>query len=261
MKLQTKSNITASVGTVLFMVAVFLILWLIYFEVPVEEEDEGVMVSFGEVMEQGGGMPDAPQYMTSEAAEAASTPSAPSQEPLLTQEDESAAEAARVEKERQQKLEAERLAKEKAEAERQAAEQRKKDAAVAKAQQMGALFGQTFSAEGANGQPGDNGKAINGNPLGHGSSGGNTWSLNGRTLIGELPKPTTDFNQAGIVVVTIIVDKNGNVVSARAGAKGTTISDEATRQIAVKAAFKAKFNMVDHPNAVTGTITYYFKFT
>lgn len=259
MKLQTKSNITASVGTVLFMVAVFLILWLIYFEVPQEEEDEGVMVSFGEVMEQGGGIPDAPQYMPSEAAEAASAPSAPSREPLLTQEDESAAEAARVEKERQQKIEADRLAKERAEAERKAAEQRKKDAAVAKAQQMGALFGQTSSSEGANGQPGDKGKAINGNPLGHGSSGGNTWSLNGRSLIGSLPQPSTDFNQEGKVVVFITVDKNGNVVSARAG-QGTTISDEATRQIAVKAAFKAKFNMVDHPNAVMGTITYYFKF-
>lgn len=259
MKLQTKSNITASVGTILFMVAVFLILWLIYFEVPVEEEDEGVMVSFGEVIEQGGGMPDAPHYMPSEPANAPSAPAASSQEPLLTQEDESVAEAARIEKERQQKLEAERLAKEKAEAERQAAEQRKKDAAVAKAQQMGALFGQTTSSEGANGQPGNSGKAINGNPLGHGSSGGNTWSLNGRSLIGHLPQPSTDFNQEGKVVVFITVDKNGNVVSARAG-QGTTISDEVTRQIAVKAAFKAKFNMVDHPNAVMGTITYYFKF-
>jgi len=54
------------------------------------------------------------------------------------------------------------------------------------------------------------------------------------------------------------VDKEGNVVSARAG-KGTTISDEATCQLAVKAAMKAKFNMVDHPNAAMGTITYYFK--
>ena len=160
MKLQTKSNITASVGTVLFMVAVFLILWLIYFEVPQEDEDEGVMVSFGEVMEEGGGMPDAPQYMPSEAAEAASTPSAPSQEPLLTQEDESAAEAARVEKERQQKIEADRLAKERAEAERQAAEQRKKDAAIANADKWKNAFGNTSSAEGANGQPGDNGSII-----------------------------------------------------------------------------------------------------
>lgn len=259
MKLQTKSNITASVGTILFMVALFLLLWFIYFEVPREEEDEGVMISFGEVLEQGGGTPNAPHYMPSEPTEASSAASAPSQEPLLTQEDESAAEAARIEQERQQQEEAERLAREKAEAERQAAEQRKKDAAIAKAQQMGALFGQTTSSEGANGQLGDQGKATNGNPLGHGSSGGNTWSLNGRTLVGSLPRPSTDFNQEGKVVVFITVDKNGNVVSARAG-QGTTISDEPTRQIAVKAAFKAKFDMVDHPNAVMGTITYYFKF-
>ncbi|MCQ2341981.1 MAG: hypothetical protein MJZ75_00610 [Paludibacteraceae bacterium] len=259
MTLQQKSHSIASAGTVLLLVALFLLLWFICFNVPKEEEDEGVMVSFGEVMEEGGGLPDAPPYQPTEASEAAAPESAAAPEPVLTQEDESAAEAARVEQERRQKAEAERIAKERAEAERKAAEQRKKDAAIANASKMGALFGQTSSAEGANGQPGDNGKAVNGNPLGHGSSGGNDWSLNGRSLVGSLPRPSADFKQEGRVVVSIIVDKDGNVVSARAG-QGTTISDEATRQLAVKAAMRAKFNMVDHPNAAVGTITYYFKF-
>ncbi|MCQ2348033.1 MAG: hypothetical protein MJZ65_02470 [Paludibacteraceae bacterium] len=259
MKLQSKSHITAGIGTLLFLVAVFLILWLIYFAVPKEEEDEGLMVSFGEVMEMGGGLPDAAPYQPTAAAEETAPPAASAPEPVMTQEDESVAEAARQEQQRQKQLEAERIAKERAEAERKAAEQRKKDAAIAKANQMGALFGQTTSAEGANGQPGDHGKAINGNPLGHGSAGGNSWSLNGRYLVGSLPSPSADFKQEGKVVVFITVDKNGTVVSARAG-QGTTISDEATRQLAVKAALKAKFNMVDHPNAVMGSITYNFKF-
>ncbi|MCQ2311188.1 MAG: hypothetical protein MJZ64_05500 [Paludibacteraceae bacterium] len=247
MKLQEKSNITAAVGTVLFMALVFLLLWLICINVPHEEEDEGLMVSFGEVIETGGGLPTATPYVPSEPQEATS-PTPPAAEPLLTQEDESAAEAARIEKEKQRAEEA-----------RKAEVQRKQNEAIAKAQQMGALFGNTSSAEGANGQPGDNGKAINGNPLGHGSAGGNSWSLNGRYLVGSLPSPSAEFKQEGKVVVFITVDKNGNVVSARAG-QGTTISDESTRQLAVKAALKAKFNMVDHPNAVMGTITYNFKF-
>ncbi len=259
MKLQEKSNMIAAIGTVLTMLLLFLFLWFFFLYVPEPEEDEGVMVSFGEVMEEGGGLPDAPLYQPTAASEETSPAAAAAPEPVLTQEDESVAEAARQERERQQKAEAERIAKERAEAERKAAEQRKKNEAIAKAQQMGALFGQTSSAEGANGQPGDNGKAINGNPLGHGTAGGNSWSLNGRSLVGALPIPSSDFKQEGKVVVFITVNKDGLVVSARAG-QGTTISDEATKQIAVRAAMKARFNMVDHPNAVMGTITYYFKF-
>jgi len=246
-KLQEKSNTIAAVGTVVAMVLLFLILWFIYLNVPVPEEDEGVMVSFGEVMEEGGGLPTEEVYAPSEPIEAAS-PTPPQAEPLLTQEDEAAMQAAKIEKERQR-----------AEAERKKAEEKKKQEAVAKADQLGALFGQTSSAEGANGQPGDNGKAVNGNPLGHGTSGGNNWSLDGRSLVGSLPKPNNDFNQEGKVVVFITVNKEGRVVNARAG-EGTTISDEATKQSAVKAALQAKFNVVDKPNAVMGTITYYFKF-
>jgi len=245
-KLQEKSNTIAAVGTVVAMVLLFLILWFIYLNVPVPEEDEGVMVSFGEVMEEGGGLPTEEVYMPSEPVEAAA-PVVAKAEPLLTQEDESAMQAAKEE----QKRKAEEAAK-------KAAEEKKQQEAIAKAKQMGALFGQTNSAEGANGQPGDNGKAVNGNPLGHGTSGGNTWSLDGRSLVGALPKPSTDFNQEGKVVVFITVNKEGRVVNARAG-QGTTISDEATKQIAVKAAMKAQFNIVDKPNAVMGTITYYFK--
>lgn len=103
------------------------------------------------------------------------------------------------------------------------------------------------------------GKSINGSPLGHGLTGGNIWSMNGRYLVGSLPSPSSKFNQEGKVVVFITVDKDGNVISARAG-QGTTISDEATRQLAVKAALKATFNKVDYPSATMGTITYNFKF-
>jgi len=260
LKLQEKSNIIAAVGTIVFMLLLFLLLWFIYLNAPHEEEDEGIMVSFGEVMEEGGGLPNAAPYQPAVTEEtAAPAVSAPASESLLTQEDEAAMQAAK-EQQKREAAEAKRQEElRKAEEARKQAEQRKQNEAIAKAQQMGSLFGNTNSAEGANGQVGDNGTANNGNPLGHGSAGGNSWSLNGRYLVGSLPSPSADFKQEGKVVVNIVVDKNGKVVQARPG-QGTTISDEATRQLAVKAAMKAQFNMVDHPNAVMGTITYYFKF-
>ncbi|MCQ2328868.1 MAG: hypothetical protein MJZ59_05945 [Paludibacteraceae bacterium] len=247
MKTETKSHIIASVGTSLVMVLIFLLLWFILISVPQPEEDEGIMVSFGEEMEMGGGLPSQEPYLPTESSEAAS-PEVATPEPLITQEDE-AAMAVQREQERQRK----------AEQERQAAERRKQQEAIAKANQLGALFGNTDSPQGANGQAGEQGSAKNGNPLGHGTSGGNDWNLDGRYLIGSLPQPAATFNREGKVVVTIVVDKEGNVVSACAG-KGTDIADEATKQLAVKAAYRAKFNMVDHPNAVMGNITYYFKF-
>ncbi len=247
MKTETKSHIIASVGTSLVMALIFLLLWFILISVPQPEEDEGIMVSFGEEMEMGGGLPSQEPYLPTESSEAAS-PEVATPEPLITQEDE-AAMAVQREQERQRK----------AEAERKAAEKRKQQEAIAKANQFGALFGNTDSPQGANGQAGEQGSAKNGNPLGHGTSGGNDWNLDGRYLIGSLPQPAATFNREGKVVVTIVVDKEGNVVSACAG-KGTDIGDEATKQLAVKAAYRAKFNMVDHPNAVMGNITYYFKF-
>jgi len=245
LKQNDQHKIIAAIVTLLVLALTWLLLWFIYLDAPQNEEDEGLMISFGDVQETGGGVPTAAPYVPSEPVEA--TAPAAKAEPALTQEDESAMRAA----EEARKREAE-------EARKRAEQERKQQEAITKAQQMGALFGNTPSPEGANGQPGDNGNAKNGNPLGHGSAGGNDWSLDGRRLVGELPKPAATFNQEGKVVVWITVDKAGNVVSARAG-KGTTVSDEATCQLAVKAALKAKFDMVDHPNAALGTITYYFK--
>jgi len=135
----------------------------------------------------------------------------------------------------------------------------KQQEAITKAQQMGALFGHTSSTEGINDQPGDNVSVVNGNPLENGMTCGNSWNLDGRSLVGSLPKPNNNFNQEGRVVVHIIVNNEGRVVNARTG-EGTTILDETTKQLAVKAAMQTKFNVVDKPNAVMGTITYYFKF-
>ena len=84
------------------------------------------------------------------------------------------------------------------------------------------------------------------------------WSLSGRSVI-SLPKPSNDFKAEGRVVVAIIVDAGGKVVSAKA-TEGTTVTDDRTIKLALKAAYKAVFSKTDAPNKQFGTITYIFKF-
>ena len=165
------------------------------------------------------------------------------------------AEAERLQRQReeQQRLEAERIAREQALAEQRAREQ----AAIDKANQLGSLFGN--SGSGATGSGDTQGDTRRGNPdVGRGASGGTQWSLAGRSCK-SLPAPGNNFAQEGKVVVAIIVDASGKVVSAKA-TEGTTISDDATIQLAVKAAYKAEFNFTDRPDKQFGTITYIFKF-
>lgn len=271
-----KSNTIAAIGTAIFMALMVLLLLWITIAAPVIEEDEGIMVSFGDA-DTGGGREDGAMAAAAvpELVAPPPAPSAPSNNDLMTQEDEETlalqrqrdeearqraeAEMERLRRQREEeaRVEAERIAREKALAEQKAKQQQAMDKAAA----MGALFGQTGSDEGANGAVGESASSgTKGNPVGRGSAGGNSWNLNGRRLIGDLPHPSNTFTQEGRVVVSIIVDATGKVVSAMVSGNGTTISDETTRQLAVKAALKAKFDMVDRPDKAMGTITYNFKF-
>lgn len=250
-----KSNTIAAVGTVIFMVMVFLILWFIYIDRFQQPEDEGIEVAFG-VDEDGGGFQ--PEQTTGGLEEAAAPPApqAPSNNDLIAQEDEESVEVQRQREEAEQaRQQAER---ERLERERQLAEQRAKEqAAIAKANQLGALFGNNNA--GAAGSGDTQGNSQRGNSeVGKGSLGGNDWKLENRRCK-SLPKPSNDFKQEGKVVVAIIVDGNGKVVSAKA-TEGTTISNDATIQLALKAAYKAEFSFTDRPDKQFGTITYIFKF-
>jgi TonB family protein len=94
------------------------------------------------------------------------------------------------------------------------------------------------------------------------SSGKNgvSFNLNGRSSK-SLPAPPKIHNTEGKVVVEVTVDQNGNVIKARAGVRGTTISNEALLKVAKEAAMKASFNVDKNAPAVQkGTITYYFEF-
>ena len=245
-------HIVATLGTIIFMLLLFLLLWVMRLSAVVPE-DEGVEIEFAELNEEEFEEPasrgSAYAEQPTEAAPAA--PARPAEvakdphpasppEHIMSEEETLALERARKEKE-----------------EREAAERARKQKeaeAIAKAQQMGNLFGKTDGTN-TTGSGDSQGAGQKGNPVGHGTSGGNSWSLDGRGLKGTLPKPSNEFRQEGKVVVQIRVNAAGQVISATV--KGGDVSDKQTQQLALDAARKAKFTEGDHDQI--GTITYIFK--
>lgn len=79
---------------------------------------------------------------------------------------------------------------------------------------------------------------------------------------GKLPVPVYVGQESGTVVVEVTVDREGNVCSATAGAKGTTTTLKKLWNAAEKAAMDTKFNVdPSAPGLQTGTITYKFLLT
>jgi TonB family protein len=108
---------------------------------------------------------------------------------------------------------------------------------------------------GSSGGPGD---GPGRDPGQGGGPGGISYDLKGRSFR-SLEKPVYNSKEVGTVVVTIWVDKNGNVTKATAGARGTTATDKSLWRAAEQAALKSKCHIkADAPEQQTGTITYIF---
>jgi len=98
----------------------------------------------------------------------------------------------------------------------------------------------------------------NGNPEGGVGDGGIKYTLSGRRMT-QKPTLKNDSQDQGIVVVSIVVDKYGNVTKATGGAKGSTTTSTHLTKIAEEAAYKTKFNA--NPDAAeeqVGTMTFIF---
>jgi TonB family protein len=88
--------------------------------------------------------------------------------------------------------------------------------------------------------------------------GGINFSLAGRNPV-NLPKPEYNAQVSGTVVVRIRVNREGKVISAEPGVKGSNILDENLLAAAKKAALNARFNAKsDAAYTQAGTITYHF---
>jgi hypothetical protein len=98
-----------------------------------------------------------------------------------------------------------------------------------------------------------------GSGTGGGTGDGVSIDLGGRKAR-SFQKPNYNSPEQGKIVVKIIVNKQGKVTSASAGAKGTTISEINLRQQSEAAALKTVFEPDDNAkDEQTGTITYTFK--
>lgn len=92
-----------------------------------------------------------------------------------------------------------------------------------------------------------------------GVGGFGSFNLNGRSLAGGgLPRPAYTSQIEGTIVIRIVVDPQGKVISTSI-APGTNIADTGMRNSALKAAASARFNTISGINNQTGTITYKYR--
>jgi TonB family protein len=116
------------------------------------------------------------------------------------------------------------------------------------------------------GNPNTNGQGGTGNNpnyIGNGNSqggpGGIGINLAGRKVLVP-PDPVNDSKEEGVVVVTIKVDKKGNVIEAETNGRGTTTTSPILKAKAHQAALKAKFSPSDAFEEQIGTMKFVFKF-
>lgn len=244
------------IGSVISTALLILLLFLIVMPGLKTPEDEGIMISFGNA-DDGAGVTQTPAAtpQPEPPAPKPSTPAAPKVTPkddLMTQKDPSV--LAIEEQKKKERLEREAIERQRREEEQRIAEQKRKEQeAIDKANSsMSGLFG----SGGTTGSGNTSGNTTQGNPAGKGTSGGNSWSLSGRSLSGTLAKPSYNEDVEGVITVQIRVDASGNVISATIGTP-TTISIATLRSAALSAARSTKFS--SGTGIATGTITYNFR--
>lgn len=171
------------------------------------------------------------------------------------------------EAQKREKAEAERVAQQKRDAEEAARKEQE-----AKKKKLDELMGGLNKSDGtASGSEGDDNKAgdkgqPDGDPYatsyyGSPGSGAGTggYGLNGRSLVSK-GKVQQECNEEGRVVVKIVVDRNGSVISATPGVKGTTNNAACLLEPAKKTAFMHKWNLDSKaPDQQVGFVVVNFK--
>jgi outer membrane biosynthesis protein TonB len=274
-------------GTAIVHIGLFLLLVFVGFTAPKPPDNEkGILVNFGTDETGVGLIEPSPAPSTEETATrktaVAETPQ--KEEAVLTQNFDKEApvikkvdpEAEKKKKElieaqkiRRAELEAERIkkAQEDAERKRVADEQKRVSDITNRTKNTFANAknsGTTSTGEGITGGAGNQGDpngSVDSKVRGTGTGTGNkgiSYDLAGRNFQ-TLPNPKYEYQGEGKVVVDISVDKNGNVIQAVPGAKGSTTLDDYLLSTAKDAALKSKFEpKPDAPSVQKGTITYIF---
>lgn len=289
-----KKSFTLTTILLSLLVLVLFYIGLTYFDPP---EERGIAVNFG-TMDFGSGKQQPQKKIKSEPVDIPKPPNDPQPEEVeevkeveakaepqetlkkeeptervLTQESE---ESIRIKQEREAKrradeaakkakAEADRIAREKAaaEAQRKAEEAAKKKKLDALMGGIGKSDGTDSGSEGDDSRPGDKGNPQ-GNPYAtsyYGAPGSGTggYGLNGRSLVSK-GKVQQECNEEGRVVVRIVVDRNGKVIKATPGVKGSTNTAQCLLDPARKTALLHQWNLdSDAPNQQIGFVVVNFK--
>ncbi|MEO1011517.1 MAG: energy transducer TonB [Bacteroidota bacterium] len=286
-----KKSFTLTTLLLSVLLLVLFYIGLTYMDPPIEN---GISVNFG-TMDFGMGQVQPKERIRSEPLDIPEPPNVPEEvvdtsvpeeveeevaeelpsEKVLTRESEEsikikkAEEAKRkaVDAAKKKKAEAERIAREKREAEEKAQRERE-----AKKKKLDALIGGLNTSEGnASGSEGDDNRSGDkGSPEGdpyatsyYGSPGSGSgtggYGLNGRSLVNK-GKVKQNCNEEGRVVVRIVVDRNGRVISATPGVKGTTNNAPCLLDPAKKTALMHKWNLDSNaPSQQIGFVVVNFK--
>lgn len=265
-----KKSFTLTTVLLSALILLLFYLGLTYFEPPIEN---GITVNFG-TMEFGMGdnqpleplrkqqpepeeaVEEAVPQTEPEPEPEASVPEAPA-EKLLTRETEEAIKIRQQEEAKRRAEDAARKAREEAERierEKQAAAEAARREQEAKKEQLDALMGGLNNADGsADGSEGDDNRAGDkGQPGGdpyattyYGApgtgSGTGGYGLSGRSLMSK-GAVKQECNQEGTVVVQIVVSRQGQVIQATPGVKGTTNNDPCLLEPARKTALMHRWN-------------------
>lgn len=296
MTVKEKSHTYASVGTVLVLLLLFLILWLIRFKDPMQQDPEEIEVAlqYGD-SEDGGGSPGRTGSTPAVVVPPVPTPPAPTPAeptpPVMTQDDpetvaipeqpvvkkEPTKTPEQIEQERQEKLRQEELRRQEEERRQQEAreaekrrkeEEKRKQEEAKRAAAADLVGGAMFGGDSGSGQggPGSGKGSGDGTTDGHKGlpdgwasfgNGNGGYQLNGRSCLKE-QSPKNTHNQEGVVVVEIRVNAEGRVTSAKQ-TTGTTISDPTTVNLAIEAAKQTQWSKSSSPEQV-GKLRYFFTF-
>src|SRR5690606_27602263 len=273
--------------TLLLSVLLLLLFYigLTYMDPPIEK---GISINFG-TMEFGAGEIQPKERVKSEPNEVVSEPvqqpqetqaqeelqeEAPVEE-LLTSEDEESIKLKQQQEAKRKADEAaerERVEAERVQREKREAEERTRQEQEAKKKNIDALIGGIGNSEGTTtGSEGDDNIAGDkGNPDGdpyatsyYGApgtgSGSGGYGLSGRSLVNQ-GKVQQECNQEGTVVVRITVGRNGRVIEAEPGVRGTTNNHPCLLKPAEETALRHQWNLDSRaPERQIGFVVVNFK--
>lgn len=296
-----KQRILALIGTLVVHTLLLLLLLFVGLKRYIPQEEEGVEVIFGDQLEASGEVqfteelavesePEVEEVVTpppptppvvaqeadvisqrDEASIALAEKKKREQQQQKEEQDRKQKEEQKVEQERKQKIEQERKRQQEVDRLKREAEERRLADEKAKADALKKKMSGAFATTTGTGQGNSEaGSGIQGSPEGNSKTGatqgtggnGDSWSLNGRRIVGTLPRPEDRSNDEGRLVINITVDPSGRVINAAINAgqsRGTVVNNAAVRDRAVKAALSARFDNVEANANAAGTITYHFK--